>query len=287
MQLLWLGLAVVIPLYGFICFALWKWQNRVVFLPTQETYSTPQAMGMPYEEVWLTLNDQEKLHAWWIPQTLGKGTVLFLHGNGLNMSASLNLVQAVVFYRLGLSVLMVDYRGYGKSQGKQFPTEQQVYMDAQRALEYLTQDRQISPQDILVYGHSLGGAIALHLATHNPDLAALLIQSSFTRMRDMADHDKIYKLFPIDWLLRYEFDSLSRVKTLNLPMFFIHGEADQRVPSYMSQQLYEAAITPIKDLYFVPGADHDHVPECGGETYIQRVKAFISHTSLGRLIVDS
>ncbi|MEM9537873.1 MAG: alpha/beta hydrolase [Cyanobacteria bacterium P01_E01_bin.42] len=282
-------------IYVFLCLAMLKWQNRFIFVPSSQIKKTPHDFNLDYEEVWISVGEENgslsgdrplesnnklgKIHGWWIPAPSenrsdrdGK-TILFFHGNAFNIGA--NLKQAAVFHRLGLPVLMVDYRGYGKSQG-QFPTESQVYEDAQIALDYLTEQRKLSPQEIIVYGHSLGGAIAIELATKNPDLAALIVQGSFTSLREMADYDKIYKIFPVDLLLTHYFDSIEKVTDLQMPLLFVHGDADRRVPVRMSFELYESAKTAVKDLHIVPEGDHDRIAEIGGEIYYRKLEEFIT-----------
>ncbi|TVQ52329.1 MAG: alpha/beta hydrolase [Spirulina sp. DLM2.Bin59] len=278
------GLCLGIGIYALLCLLLWRWQNRLTFFPSRRIRYFPDQYQMPYETVWLDLPDTaedsdadaNRLHGWWIPAPGATQVVYLLHGNGFNMGA--NLAQAQVFHRLGYHVFLIDYRGYGQSVGP-FPTETQVYQDAQVGLDYLTTERGYGLDQVIVFGHSMGGAIAIELAAQNPDIAALIIQGSFTNLRDMADHDGVYKLLPIDLILRQSFDSLSKVPSLPMPLFFIHGEADRRVPAWMSDRLYQVAQSPYKDLYFLPDGDHNHVPEIGGESYQCRVGAFLTHVA--------
>ncbi|XZO00444.1 MAG: alpha/beta hydrolase [Microcoleus sp.] len=179
------------------------------------------------------------------------GVVLYLHGNGLNVGA--NVEHANRFHQLGMSVFLIDYRGYGKSQGE-FPTESQVYEDAQLAMDYLVKQRGINPKQIYIYGHSLGGAIAIDLAVRNPEAAGLIVEGSFTSAREMVDFQSgVYRIFPIDLLLRQRFDSIAKVDRLEMPVLFIHGTADTVVPVEMSKKLFDAAPEP-KQLYIVPDA---------------------------------
>jgi pimeloyl-ACP methyl ester carboxylesterase len=200
------------------------------------------------------------------------GVVLYLHGNGSNVGA--NVEHANRFHRLGLSVFTIDYRGYGKSQGD-FPSESQVYEDAQLAWDYLVKQRGVNPHQIYIYGHSLGGAIGIDLAVRHPEAAGLIVEGSFTSTRAMVDFQKgLFWLFPIDLLLRQRFDSLSKVDRLQMPVLFIHGTADNVVPVEMSKKLFDAAPDP-KQLYIVPDGGHNNVAQLGGAEYLQIVSQFL------------
>lgn len=257
------------------CMALKLWQNRLIFQPSSVVKYTPADLALAYEEVWLPVKNQkeklEHLHGWWIPSPFPhRGTLLYLHGNGDNIAG--NLVPAQRFTQLGFSVFMFDYRGYGRSKGN-FPTEEQVYQDAQIAWDYLVKHRTVPPQQITIYGHSLGGAIAIELAINNPQAAGLIVESSFTSMREIVDHRGIYRIFPVDWILTHEFDSLSKVPRLQMPLLLLHGTEDLAVPAFMSQILYEAAQEP-KQLLLVPDAGHNNVGSVGEEHYKKAIKDF-------------
>lgn len=283
----WKGLALCLGLlaagYLLICLFLYLRQTRFMFFPERAITVRPSDFGLNYEEVWLPVGQSgstERLHGWWIPaQEPAAGVLLYLHGNGINIGA--NAAQASRFQQLGLSVLLIDYRGYGQSEGG-FPNEQQVYQDAEASWQYLTQVRQIAPEAIVIYGHSLGGAIGIQLANQHPDAAALIVESSFTSMRQMVNCRPLYRLFPIDLLLTQRFDSLSRVPRLQMPVLLIHGLADGKVPAAMSQMLYDVSPQP-KQLYWVPLAGHNDVAETAGEAYGQTVAQFLS----GRLAGSS
>ncbi len=204
------------------------------------------------------------------------GVVLYLHGNGLNVGA--NVEHANRFHRLGLSVFLIDYRGYGKSQGE-FPTESQVYEDAQLAWDYLVKQRGINPKQIYIYGHSLGGAIAIDLAVRHAEAAGLIVEGSFTSARAMVDFQSgVYWMFPIDLLLTQRFDSIAKVDRLQMPVLFIHGTADTIVPVEMSKKLFVVAPEP-KQLYIVPDAGHNNLAEFAGGEYLQRISQFVKQTN--------
>ncbi|MEG4117848.1 alpha/beta fold hydrolase [Microcoleus sp. N9_B4] len=200
------------------------------------------------------------------------GVVLYLHGNASNVGA--NVEHAHRFHRLGLSVFVMDYRGYGKSQGD-FPSESQVYEDAQLAWDYLVKQRGINPNQIYIYGHSLGGAIAIDLAVRHPEAAGLIVEGSFTSTRAMVEFQKgLFWMFPIDFLLTQRFDSLSKVDRLQMPVLFIHGTADNVVPVEMSKKMFDAAPEP-KQLYIVPDGGHNNVAQIGGTEYLQILSQFL------------
>lgn len=275
LKLFLLAISLAVTSYLTICLFLYFRQTRFIFFPSAALETTPADLEMPYEEIWLPVNQaeqSERLHGWWIPaQGEAVGVLLYLHGNGVNIGA--NAGHAKRFHQLGLSVLLIDYRGYGRSEGK-FPTEQQVYQDAEIGWRYLTQTRQVLPQSILLYGHSLGGAVAINLAVHHPDAAGLIVQSSFTSIRDIVDRRPHYRTFPIEQLLHQRFDSIRKVFLLKMPVLFIHGLADVQVPASMSQALYQAAPEP-KQLYLVPMAGHNNVADTAGVEYLKVIQQFM------------
>jgi fermentation-respiration switch protein FrsA (DUF1100 family) len=272
--------------YSAACVFLFAAQGKFIFFPTRAIVTTPDDLQLGYQDVLLPISSKngavESVHGWWIPaskRSVNQGEsgkiVLYLHGNGLNVGA--NVEHANRFHRLGLSVFLIDYRGYGQSQGD-FPTESQVYQDAQLAWDYLVKKRGINPNQIYIYGHSLGGAIAIDLAVRHPEAAGLIIEGSFTSLRAMVDFQKgLYRMFPIDLLLTQRFDSISKVDRLQIPVLFIHGTADTIVPVEMGRKLFDAAPEP-KQLYIVPDAGHNNLAQFAGAEYLQKVRQFLEPT---------
>lgn len=243
------------------CILLFVLQTRFIFQPTASIQKTPDTFNIAYEEVWLPVKTRygkiEKLHGWWIPgksPPSHKKVLLYLHGNGLNIGANIN--QSYRFRQLGFSVLLIDYRGYGRSQGS-FPNESQVYEDAETAYNYLVKQRQLSPNQILLYGHSMGGAVAIDLAIKHPEAAGLIVQSSFTSMADMVDNNALMRIFPVRLLLTQRFNSIAKVASLRMPVLFVHGTADPFIPAIMSKKLYAASPEP-KQLLLVSNAKHNN-----------------------------
>ena len=279
-KFLWRSLLPMIAIAGTVyviaCLFLYCQQTRFIFFPRATIDTTPATFNLRYQEVWLpvkTVADRvEKIHAWWIPASTSSDRVLlYLHGNGINIGA--NVAHASRFHHMGFSVLLPDYRGYGLSEGD-FPTEAQVYQDAQVAWDYLVKEKKIPPQRIFIYGHSLGGAVAIELAIKYLDAAGLIVESSFTSVVDMVNNQQIYRIFPIDILLHQRFDSINKVRSLAMPVLFIHGTADWQVPASMSQQLYQVAPQP-KQIFLVPDAGHNNTAEIAGSKYFRVVQQFV------------
>ena len=267
------GLAAIA--YAGTCLALYNYQTKLIFRPLPLILHTPAEAGMAYEDIWIPLpNASQKLHGWWMPHPKSQRTLLLCHGNYGNISYNIN--RCHFYHSLGFSVLSFDYRGYGLSQ-KDIPSEQKAYEDAEAALHYLTSIRRISANTITALGHSLGGAIATNLAAHHPELNSLVVESSFTSMKDAVHAKKIYRLFPIEQLLSYPFDSLSKVKDLKVPVFYVHGDLDTDVPSIFSHQLYEASPAP-KAIWISKGAGHNNITTDFKENYREAISEFLSQT---------
>lgn len=261
--------------YASVCLALYHYQNKLIFRPIPRLIGTPAETGLSYEDVWIPVESASgpagMLHGWWLPNPGSQQTLLFCHGNYGNISYNLERIR--FHYELGFSVLAFDYRGFGQSSGPD-PTEQNTYADAEAVWRYLTSRRQVSPEQITVMGHSMGGAIAINLATRHPEMAQLIVKSSFTSLQEVVEARPFYRLFPIEHLLTEPFDSLSKVGRLQVPVLYVHGDQDPDVPAEMSQRLYDASPAP-KQLWFSTGADHNNISSLTGEAYRKAVSAFL------------
>lgn len=258
---------------------LFFFQERLVYFPTRTWDATPGDIGLPYEEVWLEVADGVKLSAWLVPlrQTQEgtmdspRGVILFFHGNGGNISHRLGSLE--LFHRLGLSTLIIDYRGYGQSEGS--PGEQGTYLDAEAAWRYLVEERHIPPCQIIVFGESLGGAVAAWLAqTHTP--GGLILASTFTSVPDMGA--QVYPFLPVRLLARVRYNTLARLPEIRCPVLFIHSSDDEVVPYSHGQQLFAAANEPKKFLE-IRGSHNDGLMmsaaeyEAGLADFITQLKA--------------
>lgn len=262
--------------YIAFCLALWLGQTRLIFYPQPVSINTPADWGLTYEDVQIPVG-KGHLHGWWLPHPDPDAkTVLILHGNASNVAGTLS--QTWRLLEAGLSALIVDYRGYGRSSGP-FPNETRVYEDAAAAWNYLTETRQIAPNSIIIFGHSIGGAIAIDLARHRPQAAGLIVQASFTSMADMMKHVGYSRIVP-KWLLNQRFDSAAKIHLLAMPILVIHGTDDATVPPAMSQQLYSQMAEP-KQIWLVSGAHHNDIAEHSGSTYTAKLRQWIQALPTG------
>ncbi|XXE20187.1 alpha/beta hydrolase [Pseudomonas sp. Z1-12] len=221
----------------------------------------------------------ENIHGWWWPvERKNAPAILYLHGVRWNLTGQLFRIQQL--RALGYSVLAIDYRGFGKSHGE-LPSEASVYEDARIAWERL-EVLQPDPSLRLIYGHSLGGAVAVDLAAQLGQQVAkdgkarvrgLVIESTFTSLGDVATAMANTSL-PVRWLLSQKFDSIDKIGEINMPLLVVHGAADRYVPPRFSEQLFNAAREP-KRLLLVPGATHNNSMSLAGKNYRQALDALM------------
>lgn len=226
-----------------------------------------RASGLPLEEVWFQAVDGTRLFGWYVESSASPAVLLWCHGNAGNIIHRLdNLAE---LHRLGLSVLLFDYRGYGRSRGK--PSEDGLYQDALAAYAYLTGTRRIRPERLVLFGRSLGAVVAGEVARQRP-LAGLILESPFPSIETMARAH--YFGLPLHWLLGARFNLADRLPHISVPILVVHGDRDDVVPLQLGKQVFEAAREP-KSFYLVRGADHNNLYLIGGPPYFQRLKRFI------------
>jgi fermentation-respiration switch protein FrsA (DUF1100 family) len=213
-------------------------------------------------DVWLDSADGVRLHCWYIARP-EKFVTLFLHGNAGNLSHRYLHFREIT--EAGSSILMLDYRGYGRSAGK--PSEKGLHMDADSAYQYLL-DIGHQPQDIIVHGESLGSAVAVDLASRRR-CGALILEAPFTAACEVAG-----SILPIIGpLLVKSFDSRQKIRRVQAPILFIHGAADDVIPLRFGKSLFDLAREP-KNLWIVPRAGHNDIVEMTGSQYRERLRSF-------------
>lgn len=222
---------------------------------------------LPLEDIWFQSSDGTKLFGWYVENAATSAVVLWCHGNAGNIIHRLENLREL--YRLGLSVFLFDYRGYGRSQGS--PSEEGLYQDALGAYDQLTRTRLIRPERIVLFGRSLGAAVAVEVASHKL-AAGLILESSFPSIEAVARFH--YGGLPVHWLLGAKFRLIDRLPHLSLPKLIVHGDQDEIIPIELGRQVFEAA-KPPKTFYVVKGADHNTTYHVGGEPYFHRFTEFV------------
>jgi hypothetical protein len=212
-------------------------QSRFIFFPDNVLSATPEKLGLSYREVEFFTADRVRLHGWLIPAREARGVILFCHGNAGNISHRLETID--IFHRLGYTTFIFDYRGYGRSDGT--PSEEGTYLDAEAAWDYLVRQEKTAPAEIIVFGRSLGGAIAAQLAARVTPRACVL-ESAFTSAGDMAAD--MYPLFPARLLCRFDYDTEAAVRRIRCPLLIIHSPEDDIVPFDHGRRLFAAAGEP-------------------------------------------
>lgn len=227
----------IFSLYGCALVLLFVLQPHLTFFPRREIVATPHELGLDYEEVSFRTEDDAEISAWFVPAENPRGVILFCHGNAGNISDRLAYVD--LFHRLHFSVFIFDYRGYGNSRGK--TTEEGVYLDARGAWELLVEKKGIAPKEIVIFGESLGGAVAAWLAREKTP-GALVISSSFTSFADVASVH--YPWLPVRLLARFRFNTLDCVSQVKCPVLVVHSRDDEIAPYSQGRRLYDAAPEP-------------------------------------------
>jgi fermentation-respiration switch protein FrsA (DUF1100 family) len=245
--------------------------GRIVYQPTRYPdgwWDTHEGLGA--RDVWLRASDDVQLHAWWLEVPGSRVATLYLHGNGGNLAYRPGHLRAMV--RAGTSVLIVDYRGYGRSSGR--PTEHGLYRDADAAYDYLI-GQGYRPGQIVLHGESLGSAVAVDVGVRHP-CAGVILECPFPSIAYMAG-----RLVPwLGPLFVRGFDTRRKIAQLHAPILIIHGDDDRRVPHAVGLELFEAAHEP-KSFWTVEAARHLTIVEVGGARYVARLQAFYESIGLG------
>lgn len=246
---------------------LYATQDRLLYFPTRPLEATPRKIGLPFAEVSLRTADGETLHGWFVPAAPGGATLLFFHGNAGNISHRLDSLR--IFHDLGLNVFIFDYRGYGQSSGR--PSEEGTYRDAEAAWRYLTEVRHLAPQEIVLFGRSLGGSVAAWLAIRTVP-RALILESTPTSVPDLAAD--LYPWLPARWLSRFRYDALAALQKARCPILLIHSPEDEIIPFAHAEQLFAAAAAP-KQLLRIRG-DHNGGFLLSGPLYRNGLRDFLA-----------
>ena len=263
----------------FVISAIFLWiksqERSGLFFPARDLYRTPASEGVAYEDVYFDSGGYG-LHGWYIPAS-GQQVVLWMHGNAGNIADRLD--QAVHMQRaLGVSSLMFDYRGYGRSEGR--PSEEGLYRDSEAAFRWLTGNRGFQPHHVILYGHSLGSAAAVDLALGiGVEAGGIVLESPFTSAADVAR--RMYFGLPVGIFMSVKLDNIGRVGELKMPLLVIHGVRDGVIPFGMGKKVYDAASMP-KTFLPIANGDHSDCYYVGGEEYWSAWKDLLDQVGVQR-----
>jgi len=258
----------------YIAFSIYIYfiQSSLIFypnMPGRNLVSTPQDIGLKYQDIEFLTEDNIKLHGWFIPAENAKSTILFFHGNAGNISHRLDSIK--IFNRMEVNVFIIDYRGYGQSEGK--ITEKGTYRDAEAAWNYLINTMGINEQQIIIFGRSLGASIATWLASkHTP--AALIIESGFTSVPSMGQ--RLYPFLPIRWLTHYKYNTRQYVQNIACPVLVVHSRNDDIIPYDEGLEIFAAAPEPRYFLEMRGGHNDGFI--VSGDSYIRGIEFFIKNS---------
>ncbi len=263
-------------IFGALCalgfsFVIWdRFLDSVIFQPSSGADIRPEQLGIAGEDVFLQTEDEVRIHAFYLDVPTASRSLLFLHGNAGN--ASHRLPNAAQLAQLDCSVLLLDYRGYGLSEGR--PTEAGVYADARAGLRYLVGSKSFPEARIVVFGRSLGGAVAVDLA-RDRGLAGVVLESTFSSAADIA---RSIGGPALAFLAGTRLDSIGKIGRVRAPLLFFHGDRDRVVDYALGRRLFDAAPEP-KSFETIPGAGHNDTTEVGGRRYFRRIREFLDEVA--------
>lgn len=253
------------------CWAPERMFRKVAFQPSKGRWLGLEALQIDGEETWIRTGEGLRLHAYWVrsPNRVDRA-LLFLHGNAGH--AGHRLPDAALLAGLDIDVLLLDYRGYGLSEGE--PSERGLYADAEAALLYLQEERGVPLERVVVFGRSLGGAPGVELARRHA-VAGLILEASFSSAADVARASFGH---PIAWFVGRRLDSASKIAELRAPLLALHGDRDAVIPIELGRKLFAAAPEP-KEFVVIPNAGHHDLPERGGARYRQTLRSFLDRVA--------
>lgn len=257
---------ILILSYAVILLVVYLRQDSMLFFPERTLWTTPESEGFSYEEVMLKTNDGVNISAWYVPAENERGVLLFCHGNAGNISHRMDSIR--IFHDMNLSVLIFDYRGYGNSEGK--PSEDGTYLDAEAAWDYLVRVKQKKPEKVVLFGRSLGAAVAAEIAQRkNP--GALILESAFTSVPDIGQ--SLYPFFPVRLLSKYRYATVEKIADIACPKLIIHSPEDEIIPFRFGQRIFERASQP-KEFLSIRGG-HNEGFLMSGKIYTEGIRKFL------------
>lgn len=247
--------------------------KQFLFFPEKRFYEKPEDFGFQYEDVYVDVDPKTRLHGWFVKAPETKAVLFFLHGNAGNISN--RLYKIIGWLKRGVSVFLLDYRGYGQSTGEIHSSED-VVSDAQAGLNYLANTRKTDFSRIILYGESLGTYPVIRLAGENKVMAAVL-EAPFTSFTELAAEH--YPQVPSFMMKGFEFSNEENIGKVKNPLFILHGTEDEICPYEMAGELIDKVPEP-KGMFTIPGGHHNDLPIAAGDDYWQKAYEFLQHYGL-------
>lgn len=244
-------------------------QKYVIFFPKRAIKATPEDWGLNYQEIKLETPDSEQIYAWFIPGERKSPVILFCHGNSSNMSSPAHLQIMNIFNSLKMSAIIFDYRGFGKSSGS--PDELGSYLDVETVWSYLVLERKFSPEDIVIWGRSLGGGVASYLAMKKKNCQALVLEASFLSVVDVAR--RLVPFLPLSIIIHHNYPVKKYISVIDCPILIFHSKDDETVPFAHGKKLFDLANEP-KSFIELSGS-HNLGFLVSKQRYIQGIQAFL------------
>jgi uncharacterized protein len=244
-------------------------EHRLIFHPNARIDRTPRDFGLLFDDVFFVTSDEVRLHGWFVPYRDAQTTLLWFHGNAGNVSHRLENIK-LLHDNVKVNIFIFDYRGYGLSEGT--VSETGTYLDGEAAIEYLRRHRSVESKNLVLFGRSLGAAVAIEMATRTEALSAVILESPFASIRDMAR--EIFPSLPIGSLIRTQYNVAEKIRGIKTPLLVLHGDRDEVVPFSQGKKVYDAAPQP-KTFYAIVGARHNDTYRVGGDSYFEAFRKHI------------
>lgn len=247
-------------------------EERLIFHPSAAIARTPRQVGLEFEDVFFTAGDGVRLHGWFVPHRGARSTLVWFHGNAGNISHRVDNIK-LLHDKVKVNVFIFDYRGYGRSEGR--PSETGTYRDGEAALDLLRAKVGAHAGKIILFGRSLGAAVAVEMATRF-DSQGLILESPFISVAEMAR--VVLPYLPVGALLRSRYDVGSKIKNIKVPLLVLHGDRDEIVPLSHGKAVFDAAPEP-KKFFIIAGAGHNDTYIVGSDSYFGQLRDFIDQAA--------
>ncbi len=252
-----------------------RFEDRLIFQPSVTIDQSPRDVGLDFDDLYFSARDGVVLNGWFIRHREARSTLVWFHGNAGNIGHRVANIR-LLHEKTRVNIFIFDYRGYGRSAGR--ASEEGTYLDGEAALDFVRNRLGIDPAQTVLFGRSLGAAVATEMANRF-DSQALIVESPFASIRAMAD--AMFPFLPIGPLLSTRYDVLEKIRAIKTPLLVLHGDRDEVVPFEQGKLVFAAAPQP-KKFIALAGAGHNDTYLVGGDRYFEQLRQFIEETTTTR-----